>query len=132
LAHQLAESRLENPEMKTCRCSCWIPLSLTACFLIASSPAKANPPSAPTLVSVSPATGAQGASVAVTLTGADFEAGATVAVDDPQINVAGVTVVNSTQINATLNITVLDTLEAGQVGDSNRSLFHGERDRDSQ
>jgi hypothetical protein len=62
-----------------------------------------NPP-APTLTSVSPASGVQGAIVPVTLTGANFVAGATVAASNPGIAVGSVTVVSATQITATLTI----------------------------
>src|SRR5271157_5592325 len=59
---------------------------------------------APTLTSVSPASGVQGTSVAVTLTGSNFVAGATVAVSNPGITVGSVTVVSATQITATFTI----------------------------
>jgi hypothetical protein len=59
---------------------------------------------APTLTSVSPASGVQGTSVPVTLTGTNFVAGATVAVSNPGIAVGSATVVSATQITATLTI----------------------------
>jgi hypothetical protein len=64
-----------------------------------------NPPTA-TLTSVSPSTGAQGASVAVTLTGTNFTTGSTVAVagGGGGVSVSGITVVNSTTITATFVI----------------------------
>jgi hypothetical protein len=64
-----------------------------------------NPQTA-TLTSVSPNTGAQGASVGVTLTGTNFTAGSSVAVagGGGGVSVSGVTVVNSTTITATFVI----------------------------
>jgi hypothetical protein len=62
-----------------------------------------NPP-APTLATVSPASGVQGNSLPVTLTGSNFVAGATVAVSNTGIAVSNVTVVSATQITATLTI----------------------------
>ena len=59
---------------------------------------------APTLTSVSPSSGAAGASVPVTLTGTNFITGATVAVSNPGVTVSGVTVVSATQITATFAI----------------------------
>jgi hypothetical protein len=56
------------------------------------------------LTSISPATGVQGTGVPVSLTGANFVSGATVAVGNPGITVSGVTVVSATQINATFTI----------------------------
>jgi len=55
---------------------------------------------APRLTSVTPASGAQGTSVGVTLTGSLFAPGATVAVGNPAIAVSGVTVVNDMAITA--------------------------------
>ncbi len=62
-----------------------------------------NPPP-PTLTSVSPASGMQGTSGAVTLIGTNFVAGATVATSNPGITVGSVTVVSATQISATFTI----------------------------
>jgi len=61
-------------------------------------------PPAPALTSISPATGVQGATVPVTLTGANFAAGATVTTDNPGIGVSGVTVVSAGEITATFTI----------------------------
>jgi len=61
-------------------------------------------PPAPTLTSVSPASGTRGAVVAVTLTGANFAAGATVATSNPGITVSDVAVTSATQIAATFTI----------------------------
>lgn len=58
-----------------------------------------NPP-APTLTSVSPTTGVQGTTVAVTLTGTNFVSGATVAVSGSNVTVSNVTVVSATSITA--------------------------------
>jgi hypothetical protein len=115
--------------MKTFRSSLWISLSATAYFLITPPVAKADQPATPTLISVSPASGAQGASVPVTLTGANFDATALVMVDQWQIRLSNVSVISSTQITATLYITALDALEAAHVtvitmgGTSNAVLF---------
>ncbi len=62
-----------------------------------------NPP-LPTLATISPATGAAGTSVTVTLTGKNFSSGATVNVSNPGVSVSNVTVVSSNQITATLSI----------------------------
>jgi len=59
---------------------------------------------APTLITVSPASGAPGTAVSVTLAGWDFAPGATVAVSNAEIAVSGVTVVNDAQITATFTI----------------------------
>lgn len=59
---------------------------------------------APTLSSVSPASGAQGADVPVTLSGSNFVAGATVNVGGGGVTVSNVNVSSSTQITATLTI----------------------------
>jgi len=61
-------------------------------------------PVGPTLTAVTPASGVTGTSVAATLTGTNFAAGATVNVSNPGVTVSNVTVVNSTQITATLAI----------------------------
>ena len=58
----------------------------------------------PVLSSVSPNSGTQGTSVPVTLTGSNFQAGATVAVSGSGVTVSNVTVVNATQITATFTI----------------------------
>ena len=73
-----------------------------------------NPP-APTLASVSPASGVQDTSVPVTLTGSNFVAGATVGVGNPGITVGSVTVVSATQITATLTIAATAALGAASV-----------------
>jgi hypothetical protein len=59
---------------------------------------------APTLASVGPTNGVQGTTVPVTLTGTNFVSGATVAVNNPGITVASVTVVSATQIAAIFTI----------------------------
>jgi len=58
------------------------------------------PTLAPTLSSVSPNSGTQGQTVAVTLTGTNFGPGATISVSGTGITVSNVTVVSSTQITA--------------------------------
>src|SRR5262249_29606600 len=61
-------------------------------------------PPVPTLTSLSPNSGNQGSAVPVTLTGANFISGATIAVSDPGVTVSNVVVVNSTWITAPLTI----------------------------
>ncbi len=59
---------------------------------------------APTLSSISPNNGAQGASVSVTLTGSGFASGATINLGGTGITVSNTAVVSSTQITATFAI----------------------------
>ena len=59
---------------------------------------------APTLTSISPTSGAQGANVPVALTGTNFAANATVNVSDSAVTVSNVVVVSATQITATFGI----------------------------
>ena len=82
-------------------------------------------PSPPTLTSIAPGSGAQGATVAVTLTGTNFISGATVAVSNSGVTVSQVSVVNATQITASFVIaasvpagavTVTVTTSAGATG----------------
>ena len=63
-------------------------------------------PPGPVISSISPASGTLGASVPVTLTGANFLAGATVAVSNSGVTVSNVTVVSATQITANFAIAV--------------------------
>src|SRR6202045_256463 len=58
----------------------------------------------PTLTSINPNNGVQGQGVAVTLTGTNFVAGATIGVSGAGITVSNTTVVSVTQITATLTI----------------------------
>jgi hypothetical protein len=58
----------------------------------------------PTLISINPASGAQGTNVPVTLTGTNFAASSTVNVSGSGITVSNVQVVSATQITATLTI----------------------------
>jgi hypothetical protein len=67
----------------------------------------------PTLTSISPAMGAQGGSVNVTLTGTNFVTGASVKSNSAGVTASNITVVNATQITATLNIS--PTAPAGNV-----------------
>jgi Ice-binding-like/Bacterial Ig-like domain/IPT/TIG domain len=68
-------------------------------------PFMVNPVGAPpTLTSINPNSGVQGQDVAVTLTGTNFVAGATVGVSGAGITVSNTTVVSATQITATLTI----------------------------
>jgi hypothetical protein len=63
-----------------------------------------SPPLAPVLTSISPNSGTQGTNVAVTLAGANFQPGATIAVSGTGVSVSGVTVVSSTKLTATFVI----------------------------
>lgn len=65
---------------------------------------KAPAPPVPTLSSIAPNSGTQGTSVAVTLTGSNFQAGATVGVSGGGVSVSNVKVVSATQITATFTI----------------------------
>src|ERR1035441_8977637 len=56
------------------------------------------------LTSISPTSGAQGASIPVTLTGTNFASPCTVGVANIGITVVGCNVVNSTTITSTFNI----------------------------
>src|SRR5579862_7342810 len=58
----------------------------------------------PTLTSISPNSGVQGQGVAVTLTGTNFVAGATIGLSGAGITVSNTTVVSATQITATFTI----------------------------
>ncbi len=58
----------------------------------------------PTLTTIAPASGVQGATAPVTLTGTNFVSGATVAVNNPGIAVSAVNVVSATQITVTFTI----------------------------
>jgi len=60
----------------------------------------------PTLTTVSPSSGAQGQTVAVTLTGTVFAAGCTIGVTGTGITISNTTVVSSTQITATFALSV--------------------------
>jgi streptogramin lyase len=107
------------------------PAQITATFVIASNAAvgpvsvtvtDSNGTSGPVtftvtsllLTSISPASGAPGASVPVTLTGVGFAAGAQVTSSSPGVTVGNVVVVSTTQITATLNISA--TATQGQIG----------------
>jgi subtilase family serine protease len=57
----------------------------------------------PTLTSISPSSGAPGASVPVTLTGTNFISGATLNISGSGVSYSGLSVVSSTQIKATGN-----------------------------
>ncbi len=69
----------------------------------------------PTLTSISPNNGVQGQSVPVTLTGANFIAGATIGVSGAGITVSSTTVVSGTQITATFTIAANATAGAQSV-----------------
>ena len=59
---------------------------------------------APTIASISPASGSVGFNVEVTITGTNFTSGSTVAISGGDVTIAFVTVVNSTTITATFQI----------------------------
>ena len=61
-------------------------------------------PSQPVLSSIAPGSGNQGASVAVTLTGSNFAAGATLAIGGTGVSASNVMVVSATKITATFVI----------------------------
>lgn len=73
-----------------------------------------NPPP-PTLSSINPAAGAPGTAVAVTLTGTNFVAGATLNVSGAGVTVSSVSVVSGTSITATLTIDAAATPGARNV-----------------
>jgi hypothetical protein len=70
---------------------------------------------APTLASVSPASGSPGTQVPVTLTGTNFTTGSKIVTSNTGISVSGVTVVSTTQITATFNISYSAPLGAANV-----------------
>jgi hypothetical protein len=85
-----------------------------------------NYPGDPTLTSVSPNNGARGASVSVTLTGTNFTTttlGTPVTVSGTGVTVSGVTVVSSTQITATFNISAGATVGSHSVRVNNATLL---------
>jgi hypothetical protein len=82
--------------------------TLTASITVALAPV-------PTLTAIAPASGLQGITVPVTLTGTNFVSGATVAVDNPGIAVSAVNVVSATQITATFTIAANAALGAANV-----------------
>jgi hypothetical protein len=69
----------------------------------------------PTLTTIAPASGVQGATVPVTLTGTNFVSGATVAVNNPGIAVGAVNVVSATQITVTFTIGANTALGAANI-----------------
>jgi hypothetical protein len=73
-----------------------------------------NPPP-PSLASISPASGAQGATVSVTLNGSNFIPGASVSVTNPAVSVTNVNVVSGTQITATFTIGTAAAVGAANV-----------------
>jgi hypothetical protein len=80
-----------------------------------SAPIVITVPPPPTLSLVSPASGVQGTTVPVTLTGTNFVAGSTVVVSNSGITVSGVTVVSATEITATFTIAPSAALGAANV-----------------
>lgn len=69
----------------------------------------------PTLNTIAPATGVQGATVPVTLTGTNFVTGATVATGNTGITVSNMTIISATQITATFTIAPSAALGATNV-----------------
>ena len=74
-----------------------------------------SPPEAPVLSSIAPNVGVQGTNVPVTLTGSNFQTGATVAIGGSGISATGVTVVSATQITATFVIAATASTGAHSV-----------------
>jgi hypothetical protein len=72
-------------------------------------------PVAPVLTSLAPNSGAQGTDVAVTVSGANFQAGATIAIGGTGVTTASVTVVSTTQITATFKIAATATVGGHSV-----------------
>ncbi len=70
---------------------------------------------APVLTSISPNSGGAGNSVPVTLTGANFMAGASLSSSNPSLSFSNVTVVSSTQITATFSIAANATLGSAPI-----------------
>jgi hypothetical protein len=90
-------------------------IDVGAVELVSSSGACASGPP-PTLTSISPTSGVSGNAIAVTLTGTNFAAGATVNVPGRSgITVTGVTVVNATTITATFTISATAPLGGDSV-----------------
>jgi hypothetical protein len=65
---------------------------------------QAPPPAPPTLVSITPASGARGTAVPVTLTGTNLTGTTTVTVSGTGVTVSNITVVNATSVTATFTI----------------------------
>jgi sugar lactone lactonase YvrE len=91
-----------------------------------------NAPLAPSLTSISPATGVRGTSVVVTLTGTRFEpeSGTTVGVAGSGISVTNVSVTSTTSLTATFTITATAslgnynvTVATPKAGSSNAMVF---------
>ena len=73
-----------------------------------------NPPS-PAITSIKPSSGAQGATVPVTITGTNFVTGASVSVSNSGVTVSRLVVVNSTEIDATFAIAANATVGPDNV-----------------
>jgi hypothetical protein len=84
----------------------------TATVTITSAPPAST---VPTLTSITPASGAPGSIVMVTLKGSNFTAGASLAIADSSISAMGVSVVSSSQITATLVIIKTAALGARNI-----------------
>jgi IPT/TIG domain len=73
------------------------------------------PPPAPILSSISPSSGAQGTNVPVTLNGANFQSGVTLAIGGVGVSATNVTVVSSSKITATFSISATASTGAHSV-----------------
>jgi hypothetical protein len=81
----------------------------------ASDPTTVRSANAPTLSTIAPVAGVQGAVVPVTLAGTNFLTGATVTTDNTGVAVSAVTVVSASQITAAFTIAANATLGAANV-----------------
>lgn len=72
-------------------------------------------PAAPVITAITPSSGAQGATVPVTIAGANFVAGASVTISNPGVAVSNVVVAGASQITATFTIAANAALGAGSV-----------------
>ena len=83
--------------------------------------------SKPTLTSISPSSGIQGAAVAVTLTGTNFAAGSTISLSGTGITVSNLAVASSTSITATFTIAA-----SAPTGAQNVTVTRGSKTSGSQ
>jgi len=82
-------------------------------------------PVKPTLTSIAPSSGIQGAAVAVTLTGTNFATGSSISLSGTGITVSNTTVVSSTSITATFTIAASAPTGAQNVSVTSRSKISG-------
>jgi len=79
----------------------------------------------PTLTSIAPSSGTQGAAVAVTLTGTYFASGSTIGLSGTGVTISNTTVVSSTSITATFTIAANATVAAQNVTVTNATGTSG-------